>query len=71
MPVTNYAAEKLRREHRKNADALRKQYKRGHCVIYDWSLRVSNNGATLVTPYKVMDETTGEWSGVNEYTEAL
>ena len=71
MPVSTYTKEQLEKMHVSNFRSIFEQYGKGNCVGFTWFLRVSNNGAQLVTPYKVKDEETGEWSGMNEYTMAL
>lgn len=69
--ATDYMVANLDAAYIRISRDLRAYYKPGHFVRSHWYLRVSNHGASLVVPYKVKDEHTGEWSGTNEYMEAL
>ena len=71
MRTSEYQFESLRDMAIANFRAIAKQYRKGDCVGDGPSfLRVSNNGVSVVIRYRVKSES-GEWSGVNEYSEAL
>jgi len=71
-PLTSeYSKLRLTQHSTETFNKIKGQYKAGCCKrIGSWFIRVSNHGASLVTTYEIRDSS-GQWSGANEHSEAL